>query len=279
MNKLSTDRRAAVVRALVEGCSIRSIVRLTGAAKNTVVKLLADLGAACVAHHAQVVCGIKAERIQSDEIWAYCYAKKANVPNDLRGTFGYGDVWTWTALDAGTKLVTCWHIGTRTTGDARTFMADLAVRVANLPQLTTDGFSGYPEAVYKAFGNAVDYAQLIKLYEPEPPNEARYSPPKCNGSRKRAIIGDPDPAHVSTSYVERQNLAMRMGMRRLTRLTNGFSKKLANLEATVALHFTHYNFCRVHQTLGTTPAVAAGLADHVWSIEELVGLLDKARSN
>jgi len=158
-------------------------------------------------------------------------------------------------------------------------MADLAVRVPNLPQLTTDGFSGYPEAAYKAFGNGVDYAQRIKLYEAEPANEARYSPPKCNGSKKRAVIGEPAPAHISTTYVERQDLTMRMGMRRFTRLTNAFSKKLANLEAAIALHSMHYSFCRVHQTLGTTPAVAAGLADHVWSIKELVALLDTADSN
>jgi len=279
MNRLRRERRSAVVRALVEGCSIRSVVRMTGAAKNTVVKLLADLGAACTAHHAQVVCGIRPQRIQCDEIWSFCYAKQRNVPDDLRGIFGYGDVWTWTALAADEKLVICWHIGMRTTGDAQAFMADLAVRVLNLPQLTMDGFSGYPEAVYKAFGNGVDYAQLIKLYEAENAGEARYSPPKCNGSKQGAVIGDPDPAHVSTSHVERQDLTMRMGMRKFTRLTNAFSRKLANLEAAVALHFTHYNFCRVHQTLGTTPAVAAGLADHVWPIEELVGLLDKAGSN
>ena len=274
MNKLSSEKRIAVVRALVEGCSIRSVVRMTGVAKNTVVKLLCDLGAACAAQHAALVNGLSPKHIQCDEIWAFCHAKQKNVSAEYQGVFGHGDVWTWTALDADTKLIISWYIGRRTGADARAFMGDLAVRIRNHPQLTTDGFTSYPEAIYAEFGDHVDYAQLYKSYAAERVGEARYSPAVCTGTRKVAVIGEPDPDHVSTSHVERQNLTMRMSMRRFTRLTNAFSKKVENLEHAVALHFMHYNFCRIHQTLRVTPAMAAGLSDHVWSIEELIGLLD-----
>jgi IS1 family transposase len=274
MNKLSTEKRIAVVRALVEGCSIRSVVRMTGVAKNTVVKLLCDLGAACAVTHAQLVVGLSPKHIQCDEIWAFCHAKQKNVPAEYQGVFGHGDVWTWTALDADTKLIISWYIGRRTGADARAFMYDLAVRIRNQPQLTTDGFTSYPEAVYAEFGNHVDYAQLYKTYAAERVGEARYSPAVCTGTRKVAVIGEPDPDHVSTSHVERQNLTMRMSMRRFTRLTNAFSKKVENLEHAVALHFMHYNFCRIHQTLRVTPAMTAGLSDRLWSIEDLIGLLD-----
>ena len=274
MNKLSSNKRIAAVRALVEGCSIRSSVRIAGVAKNTVVKLLCDLGAACAAQHGALVNGLSPKQIQCDEIWAFCCSKQKNVPAEYRGVFGYDDVWTWTALDSDTKLIISWYVGLRTGADARAFMADLACRVVNLPQLTTDGFTSYPEAVYAAFGEHIDYAQLFKLYQAERAGEARYSPPACTGTRKIAVIGEPDPAHISTSHVERQNLTMRMSMRRFTRLTKAFSKKAENLEHAVALHFMHYNFCRIHQTLRVTPAMAAGVSDHVWSIEDLIRLLD-----
>jgi IS1 family transposase len=276
MNQLSIEKRAAIVRCLVDGVSIRGTCRITGAAKNTVVKLLVELGQACEAFHDRTVRGLRCKRIQCDEIWNFCYAKEKNVPDELRGTLGYGDVWTWVALDAETKLTLSWTVGRRDAAFAEQFMLDVAGRVLNRVQLTTDGLKAYLDAVENAFGFEVDFAQLVKMYgeAKEPTPEGRYSPPKCNGSKKTPVLGLPDRAHISTSYIERQNLTMRMGMRRFTRLTNGFSKKLFNLECAVALHFVHYNYCRKHQTLETTPAVAAGLTNHAWSIEELVGLLD-----
>jgi IS1 family transposase len=279
MNKLSTKKRIAVVRALVDGCSIRSVVRMTGVAKNTVVKLLCDLGTACADFHNRTVRGLTCKRIQCDEIWAFCYAKQKNVPNDLKGRFGYGDVWTWTALDAESKLVGAWHVGLHESEDAHDFMLDLAGRIVNLAQLTTDGLAMYPAAVSEALGDEVNYAQLIKLFGSEPVGASRYSPPTCIGSKVEYVIGGADPSHISTSYVERQNLTMRMGMRRFTRLTNAFSKKVENLMHGVSVHFVHYNFCRVHQTLRTTPAMAAGLADHAWSIKELLSLIETDGAN
>ena len=275
MNKLSTEKRIAVVRALVEGCSIRATVRMTGVAKNTVVKLLADLGCACAACQDRTLRGLAPKRIQCDEIWAFCHAKQKNVPAEKQGVFGYGDVWTWVALDADAKLVITWHVGLRLASDAQAFMLDLAGRVVDIAQLTTDGFAAYPAAVREAFGDQVDYAQLVKLYGAENPGAGRYSPPKCIGSHCEYVIGAADPAHISRSHVERQNLTMRMGMRRVTPLTNAFSKRVESLAAAVALHFMHYNFCRIHQTLWITPAMAAGISDHVWSVEELVGLLNR----
>ena len=279
MNQLSTEKRIAVVWALVEGCSIRSIVRMTGVAKNTVVKLLCDLGTACAAQHAVWVNGLSPKRIQCDEIWSFCHAKQKNVPAEDQDVFGPGDVWTWTALDWDTKLIISWHVGLRTGADARAFMGDLACRIVNQPQLTTDGFASYPEAVYAEFGEYVDYAQLYKTCAAERAGEARYSPPECTETRKVAVIGNPDPDHVSTSHVERHNLTLRMSMRRFTRLTNAFSKKVENLEHAVALHFTHYNFCRHHQTLWVTPAMAAGLTDRVWEVADLIRLIDAKDSN
>jgi len=274
MNRLSTERRTQVMRALVEGNSIRATVRMTGAAKNTVVKLLVDLGTACEAYQDRALRNLPCQRLQCDEIWSFCHAKEKNVPTEHRGEFGYGDVWTWTAIDADTKLVPTWYVGLRTAEDARAFVADLAGRLASRVQLTTDGHRPYLTAVPGAFGDEIDYAQLVKLYGPDPDGEKRYSPAKCVGTDTHVVSGVPDPAHISTSYVERQNLTMRMGMRRFTRLTNAFSKKVENLQCAVALHFMYYNFARVHQTLKTTPAVAAGIADHVWTVEEIVGLLD-----
>ncbi len=276
MNRLSTEQRARIIGSLVEGNSIRATVRMTGAAKNTVTKLLVDLGAACTEYQDQAMQELPCTTIQCDEIWAFCYAKQKNVPTEHRDTFGYGDVWTWTALCADTKIVPTWLVGERTVNDASVFMNDLARRLAGRVQLTTDGHRAYMQAVQGAFGDEIDYAMLHKLYGPPEglPQERRYSPAVCTGIDKRPITGLPDPDKVSTSYVERQNLTMRMGMRRFTRLTNGFSKKVENLSHAVALHYMHYNFARVHATLKTTPAIAAGVADHKWSLYEIAALLD-----
>jgi IS1 family transposase len=274
MNRLSTEQRARIVRALVEGNPIRATCRMTGAAKNTVVKLLVDLGTACEAYQDRAMRNLPCRRLQCDEIWSFCYAKEKNVAPERQGRFGRGDVWTWTAIDADTKLVPTWYVGRRTADDAADFMADLADRLAHRVQLTTDGHRAYLTAVAGAFGNQIDYAQLVKIYGTDPEAEKRYSPPVCIGADTHVVSGAPNPAHVSTSYAERQNLTMRMGMRRFTRLTNAFSKKVENLAHAVSLHFMYYNFARVHKTLGTTPAVATGIADHVWTIEEIVGLLD-----
>jgi len=286
MNQLTTDKRAQIVACLVEGNSIRATCRMTGAAKNTVVRLLVELGGACECFHDLTMNGLTCKRVQVDEIWSFVYAKNRNVPDtkllpmDSGGRHrGAGDVWTWTAIDADNKLAVSWLIGGRDAGYARTFMHDIASRLANRVQLTSDGLAAYLLAVPEAFGDDVDFATLQKIYGPdgvERSPERKYSPGKINGSKRVAVIGEPDVGHVSTSFVERNNLTMRMGMRRFTRLTNGFSKKLRNLECAVALHFTHYNFCRKHMTLKTTPAVAVGVADHVWSLEELVGLLKES---
>lgn len=275
MNKLSTQRRTQIVAALVEGNSIRSTVRMTGASKNTIVKLLVELGAACSEYQDRTLRNLPCKRIQCDEIWSFCYAKEKHVPAKYQGQFGYGDVWTWTAICADTKLVPCWLVGERTTADATAFISDLAGRLASRVQLTTDGYKSYLTAVEDTFGADIDYAMLVKLYGTDPEGEKRYSPAKCIGTETHIIQGKPDEAHVSTSYVERQNLTMRMGMRRFTRLTNAFSKKVENLAHAVSLHYLHYNFARVHQTLKTTPAIAAGIADHQWMIAEIVGLLDQ----
>ncbi len=278
MNRLSTEQRTAVVRCLVEGNSIRATVRLTGAAKNTVTKLLVDLGAACSEYQDRVLRDLPCRRIQADEIWSFCNAKARNVPEAHRGEFGWGDVWTWTAIDADTKLVPSWLVGGRSGADAIALMDDLRGRLANRVQLTTDGHHPYLEAVEGAFGGNIDYAMLVKLYGTDPEADTRYSPAKCLGVKVEEIAGNPDPAHISTSYVERQNLTMRMGMRRFTRLTNAFSRKVENLAAAVSLHFMYYNFARPHKTLANpyprTPAMAAGVADHVWKIEQIVDLLD-----
>lgn len=275
MNRLSTEDRVRVLAALVEGNSIRATVRMTGVAKNTVVKLLADIGEACANFHDSHVHDVSSNLIQCDEIWSFCYAKQKNVPAEKRGVFGYGDVWTWVGIDAESKLVVSWLVGGRDASFAAAFMDDLASRLANRVQMTTDGHKAYLEAVEGAFGADIDYAQLIKLYG-NPPAESpdtRYSPGECTGAKKIPVNGNPDVRKISTSYVERQNLTMRMSMRRFTRLTNGFSKKVQNLEHAVALHFMHYNFCRIHKTLRVTPAMEAGLTDRVWDLEDLVGLI------
>jgi IS1 family transposase len=276
MNNLPAERQIAVIAALVEGNSIRATVRMTGVAKDTVTKLLARIGQVCAEYQDKELRNLPCKRIQCDEIWSFCYAKEKNVPRDLRGKFGYGDVWTWTALCADTKLVPCWRIGGRSAWDAQHFMYDLAARLANRVQLTTDGHRVYLDAVELAFGTKIDYAMLVKLYGNEPKQkETRYSPATCIGAIPTSITGNPDPKHISTSYVERQNLTMRMQMRRFTRLTNAFSKKIENHEHAIALHFMHYNFCRVHQALRVTPAMAANVTNHVWDISDIVALLDK----
>jgi IS1 family transposase len=274
MNKLSTADRVRVIACLVEGCSIRSTVRMTGIAKNTIAKLLVEIGDACKAYHDDHVAHLLTKRVQCDEIWAFVYAKQKNVPEPMKGEFGHGDVWTWTALDSESKLIISYMVGLRDAGYAHEFMRDVASRLARKVQLTTDGLKVYLDAVDDAFGGGVDFAQLIKIYGNERPGEARYSPAEVVGVRNEEVRGSPEPRHISTSHVERQNLTMRMGMRRFTRLTNAFSKKVENHAAMVALHFMHYNYCRIHQTLRVTPAMQAGLADHVWELDELVGLLD-----
>jgi len=246
---------------------------MTGASKVTILKLLADVGRACAEYQDKALRNLPSKRIQCDEIWSFCYAKDKNVPADKRGQFGFRDVWTWVALCADTKLVVTWAIGTRGAGTAYEFMHDLAGRLANRVQLTTDGHRVYLQAVESAFGADIDYAMLVKLYGNDGENESRYSPAECIGCRFVAITGNPKPNDISTSYVERQNLTMRMQMRRFTRLTNGFSKKVENHGHAIALHYMHYNFCRVHQTLRVTPAMEAGITDHVWSVQEIIAIL------
>ena len=274
MNHLSQEQRTQVIAALVEGNSIRATVRMTGVAKNTIVKLLAEVGTACAEYQDRVFRNLPCKRIQCDEIWNFVYAKDKNVPAEKQGQFGVGSVWTWAAICADTKLIPTWLVGTRDAGTAFAFMHDLAARLRNRVQLTTDGHRVYLNAVESAFGSEIDYAMLIKVYGSEVEADTKYSLPECIGTQVATITGHPHSRHISTSYVERQNLTMRMGMRRFTRLTNGFSKKIENLQHAVALHFMHYNFCRVHQTLRVTPAMEAGIAGHVWDIAEIVGLLD-----
>ncbi|MBI2037031.1 MAG: DDE-type integrase/transposase/recombinase [Candidatus Liptonbacteria bacterium] len=278
MNQLTNERRVQVVKALIEGMSIRSTVRMTGVAKNTIVKLLAELGNACMDYQDAHLVNLPCKRLEADEIWSFVYAKAKNVPAEHLGEFGYGDVWTWTAIDADTKVIPCWYLGRRDGADALAFMTILASRIAGRVQLTTDGHKAYLQAVEGAFGADIDYAMLIKLYGAPDATEKRYSPSECLGTETKVIRGDPDKSRISTSYVERQNLTMRMSMRRFTRLTNGFSKKLENLQHNLALYFMYYNFARPHQTLSrpyqTTPALAAGVSDHVWTVEEIVSLLD-----
>jgi IS1 family transposase len=289
MNRLSTEKRAQIIGCLVEGNSIRATVRMTGAAKDTVTKLLVDLGRASAGYQDRVLRDLPCKTIEVDEIWNYCYAKQRNVPQEHRGEFGYGDVWTWVAICADTKLVPSWLVGERTVEDGHCFLADLKNRLANRVQLTSDGYAPYISAVGLTFGGDVDWAQLQKIYAMERGPEARYSPPVCVGTKTRTLKGEPDPTKISTSYVERQNLTMRMGMRRFTRLTNAFSKKVENLADAVSLHYAHYNFCRVHSSLTIpgengknikrTPAMATGVTDHVWSLVELVERLEDYESN
>ena len=277
MNKLSIDRQARIIKVLCEGNSIRSTARITDAAINTVVKLLQDVGAACARYQDEHLVDLPCNLIQCDEVWSFCYAKQKNVPENMQGRIGVGDVWTWVALDAETKLAAAWLVGLRDAGYAYEFMSDLKGRLASRAQITTDGHKVYLRAVEDTFGADVDYAMLVKLYGPEPDGEKRYSPARCIGADKRVVSGNPDTSLISTSYVERQNLTMRMSMRRFTRLTNAFSKKIENHELALALYFMHYNFARPHKTLSnpypTTPAMAAGVTNHIWTAEEIVSLV------
>jgi IS1 family transposase len=283
MNRLSTEKRPQVLGCLVEGMSIRATVRVTEAAKNTVVKLLAEAGAACADFQDAPVRNLDTKRVECDEIWSFCYSKQKNVPEDFKGTPGYGDIWTWVAIDADTKLIPTWLVGERTTPDCYTFLRDLKDRLkpGQRIQLTTDGFGSYPPVVSALWQANIDYAVMIKDYtDPTAEERRRYSPATCKVAEVRIESGDPDPMKLSTSYVERNNLTMRMGMRRFTRLTNAFSKKVENHAHAISLHFMHYNFCRTHQTLSkkagkpTTPAMAAGLEDHPWSLTQLCELLE-----
>jgi len=277
MNKLTTERRAQIISLMVEGVSIRAITRMTGVSKNTVAKLIVDAGQACAEYQDKTFHNLKCQRIQCDEIWCFCYAKEKNVPQEKRGVLGYGDVYTWTAIDADSKLVPCWFVGRRDAKYAKLFIDDLASRLANRVQLTTDGHKAYLSAVENAFGANVDYAMLVKLYgAPQGKEEQRRcSPGECQGTIKGTVSGNPDKKHISTSFVERQNLTMRMSMRRFTRLTNAFSKKIENHEYMIAIYFMHYNFVRTHQSLRVTPAMAAGISNKLWSLEDMVGIVDE----
>jgi IS1 family transposase len=279
MNKLSTEQRVRVIRNLVEGMGVNATTRVTGVAKNTVLKLLRDLGSACEKYQAEHVRDLHCQRVQCDEIWQFCYSKQRSVPEQYRDGFGFGDVWTWVGIDADTKLIVAWHIGTRDADAAQIFMQRVARRITTRIQLTTDGYIPYLYAVTKAFGvgfvrDPIDYAMLVKMYGKGPgkDTETRYSPAVCLGAERRAVRGNPDPEHISTSYVERQNLTMRMHMRRYTRLTNAHSKKLANHRYATALHFVWYNFVKVHSSLGKTPAIAAGIESRAWTMEDLIAI-------
>ena len=278
MNKLTLEERARILHLLCEGMSIRAITRLTGASKNTVAKLLIDAGKACAAYHDANVRNVKAARVQVDEIWSFTYAKQKNVATAKDAPEGAGDTWTWTALDADSKMILSYLVGGRDSEYAIEFMDDLASRLANRVQLTSDGHRAYLEAVEGAFGCDVDYAQLVKIYGSTIAAPGRYSPAECTGTRKRTVEGRPDADHVSTSYVERQNLTMRMHMRRFTRLTNAFSKKVENHAHAVALHMMYYNFVRIHKTLRVTPAMAAGVADRLWEIADIAKLVEDAEA-
>lgn len=274
MNKLDTKTRAQILHMLVEGNSMRSVSRLTGVSINTVTKLLEDAGRACAKYHFRNVRGVKAKRVQADEIWSFVAAKAKNVKTMKSEVYGAGDVWTWTAIDADSKLIISYLVGGRDADYAYEFMHDVAFRLANRVQLTTDGNKAYLDAVEGAFGAKVDYAMLVKIYGGVTDKDGRYSPPECIGAEKKPLVGRPADDHISTSYVERQNLSMRMGMRRFTRLTNGFSKKIDNHIHMLSLYFVHYNFCRIHKTLRVTPAMAAGLSDTVHDLDWVVGLID-----
>jgi IS1 family transposase len=279
MNKSSPERRAQILGMMVEGVSIRAISRMTGASKNTIVKLLADAGNACAEYQDRTLRHLPCKRIQADEIWSFVYAKAKNVPEKLRGQFDIGDVWTWTTLCADTKLVPSFYVGPRDAYSAHHVMKDVASRLTNRVQLTTDGFHCYLNAVDAAFPHGIDYAMLVKMYATDPMEEKRYSPSICLSSERKIISGSPDPEHINTSDVERQNLSTRMGIRRFTRLTNAFSKKLENHIHALSIYFMHYNFVRIHQTIRCSPALEAGVTDRLWSLEDMVGIVDECEAS
>ena len=274
MNKLPPAKRVQILSMLCEGSSMNSIARVADVSPNTVAKLLEEAGKACEAFHDRTVRNVQSKRVQCDEIWSFCYAKQKNVERAKAAPEGSGDLWTWTALDADTKLIISYLCGGRDAGYANEFMADVAGRLATRVQLTTDGHKAYLDAVETSFGAEIDYAQLVKLYGDAPGPAGRYSPADCTGIKKTRIEGRPDKDHISTSYVERQNLNFRMGMRRFTRLTNAFSKKVEPHYAMVCLYAVFHNFVRMHKTLRCTPAMAAGLSDKLWSMSDLVAMID-----
>ena len=279
MNVLPEHKRILILKCLVEGMSVRATARIADVSRITVTKLLVDAGKVCAAYQDAALRGLTCHKVQVDEIWSFIYAKQKNVRRAKSAPPEAGDVWTWVAMDADTKLIPCWQIGDRSGMTAIDLMDDLRARIENRIQLTTDGHRAYLEAVEGAFGGDVDYAMLVKLYGKgidERTSEARYSPSECIGARKEIVEGDPEWSEISTSYIERQNLTMRMSMRRFTRLTNAFSKKLDNHAHSVAFHFMHYNFCRIHQTLRVTPAMEAGVTDRLWEIADIVRLVDAA---
>ncbi len=280
MNKLPNKKRAQILSVLCEGMGINAATRVTGTSKNTVLKLLASVGKASALYQDTIMNNLNCKRIECDEIWSFVGMKAKNVPEELQGQFGFGDVYTWVAVDADSKLIPCWHVGTRAAESAYDFIHDLAPRLANRVQLTTDGHKAYIQAVEDAFGADIDFAQLIKLYGSvgqSKEDQRRYSPAECTGTEKRRITGSPNIRDVSTSYVERANLTMRMHMRRFTRLTNAFSKKLENHMHAISLHFMFYNFCKIHKSLRITPAMAAELTDHVWDIIDIVKLIPEEK--
>jgi len=277
MNRLNTNARAQIIRCLAEGNSIRSTVRITGIAKNTVVKLLLEVAEVCREYQNSSLRNLSCKRLQLDEIWSFVYAKEKNASAEQKAN-GAGDAWTWTAIDADSNLIVSWLVGNRDSACAIEFVKDVASRLKNRVQITTDGHRPYLIAIEEALGADVDYAVLQKIYGKPLDDDKRYSPAQCIGIKIDMVSGDPDPGHINTSHVERQNLSMRMHMRRFTRLTNGFSKKITNHAAAIALYFMHYNFCRVHQTLRVTPAMEAGIADHVWDQEAIIALLDAKES-
>jgi IS1 family transposase len=273
MNKLNKGKRIQIVSALVEGNSLRATARMCDVAFNTVLKLIPMIGEVCLEYQDKALRNLPSKRIQCDEIWSFVGSKEKNTTSEKKAE-GWGDVWTWVAIDADTKLVPSFMVGSRGAHTAKFFMDDLASRLANRVQLTTDGHRVYLQAVEDAFGSEVDYAMLVKIYGHEGANDTKYSPAECIGCQTVGITGRPNPAHISTSFVERQNLTMRMKIRRFTRLTNAHSKKVENHLWAIALHYMHYNFCCVHQSLRVTPAMAAGVTDHAWEVEEIVALLD-----
>lgn len=276
MNKLPFETRVQVLTLLVEGMSLRATGRATDTAFNTVTKLFADAGRACAAYQYDTLRNLKCRRLQLDEIWSFVYAKQKNVPLAKSAPPDAGDVWTWVAIDAETKLVPSWRVGDRSSQTAIAFTDDLASRLANRVQITTDGHKAYLEAIEGSFGADVDYAMLVKIYGADPQGEKRYSPAECIGAVKQRVEGNPDPKHISTSFAERQNLTLRMQSRRFTRLTNAFSKKLENHALSIALHYMHYNFCRIHKTLRITPAMAAGVTNRVWDVKDVVAIIEAA---
>lgn len=273
MNKLPLAKRVQIIQMLWKGSSMRTVSRVVDVSINTVTKLLVEAGTACSEYQGKVFRILPCKRVQADEIWSFCYSKKKNIPKKMKNKEGVGDIWTWTAICADSKLIPSWFIGNRDLETAKIFIKDLAGRLANRVQLTTDGHRPYLEAVEDAFGSDVDYSQLIKIYGNPKGEEIRYSQGECCGTKTETITGRPDPDHISTSYVERANLTMRMCMRRFTRLTNGFSKKMENHGHAIALYFMFYNFVRIHKTLRVTPAMRAKVTDHLWSIEEVISLI------